>query len=63
MIPSGRNHFHDLQKASLEDPDHDRATIVARSRRDRGPIAARSWPDRDLILSKFEEIKPQIREH
>ena len=29
VIPSGRNHFHDLQKASLEDLDHDRATIVA----------------------------------
>ena len=69
VIPSGRNHFHDLQKASLEDLDHDRATIVARSRCDRGPIVVRSWLNLRLIRGRFylkfgsNDVAPENRPH
>ena len=40
VTPSGRINLHDLPKGILKDRNHDWTTIVARSRRDRGPIMA-----------------------
>ena len=40
-----RNRSHMIRRWPTELQDHDQHTIVARSRRDRGPIVVRSWPN------------------
>ena len=55
VAPSAWNHFHSIGRRATRDQDHDH-----------GPIAARSWPDRGMIMvnfeAKIETILPQIRE-